>query len=780
MNKFIYLLYLFVLFFSPLAFGTVEQWSLAIVEICSLAVAAIYYLHLTSEGKKSVHVVGIFPLSLLLLFVAFQMVPLPPALVKAIAPGNYAVYESISKVVDPGWIPLSIDPRATLHEFMRLASGIAFYCVTVQLLSHPERLKKTVRIVLMLGAAVALLAVMQRVSSPDKIFWFRNVPQNATPFGPWVNANQFAGYIELLVPLMFGLLVYSRPRIKDEASLKVKVVSFFSMPTLHLHLFYGAGTLVMILAMFVSLSRGGILSLIVAGVVFFFLYNRKFPHRGRWLLLGMFVTFLFALFWAGWDTILNEFNHSFDASGRLSDGRLTLWQDCLNIMKNFPLFGAGFGSFLALYPSFKTIEDTLIYDHAHNDYIELVTDGGLVGILLVCCFMIILLGHSWKMIRVRRDQYSILAGIGAVSGIAAIGAHSVTDFNLHNGAVFQYFFFICGVLVAAVNCRFNYFEPGTLLKCRPKRDNYIIGGTGLLLAAAVGVIQFGSFYANYLYRQVSTVYVSRHLARSHLEKMAAQMESATTFDPLEGLYSHKLGTIRWSLGDHEESLREYREAARKNPMEGVYLQQLGLLEPDPDIARQLIETGYSRAIKKSVLALNYAEWLLWKGRRGEALELFRKRMAEEYLEIPQWMVIFDGYDITREELIFVLPQSVDAYLFFGRYCEVNRSLEEASFFYWEALDYLPDSKSEIDPGWFLASMDYFRRHGKEEIGEEILRRAVDSMPEYAEFHLRLGAVYFKRGITYRAKEEFERVLILEPGNSQARSYLRKMGFADSY
>lgn len=780
MSKSAYYLFLFCLVFSPLAFGTVEQWSLVTIECITAVSCLLFFLHAWYHQKSCLKVTGLVPLTLLLVLAVVQLVPLPVPLVRFLSPGTYEVYAPVLAMLDADqWIPLSLNRQETIFELLRLTSYAMFYVLTVQMLSHPARLKRTINIVVFLGGAIAILAIIQRVSSPDKIYWFRTLPANANPFGPWVNSNQFCGFMELVFPLILALFLFYRPRVKDDESFREKLVSIFTVPGVHLHIFLGFGAVMILLSVFVSLCRGGILSITVAIVTFLYLYNRKFPKKGRGTLLMVFCCFFFMVSWFGWDTILAEFNQSFDDSGNFSDGRLSLWADCLKIIKTFPFFGAGFGTFLSIYPSYKTIESDLIYDHAHNDYLELFTDGGLIGFLLASWFIVSVLWQGWRMIRARRDKYSILLGTGAISGIVALLAHSVTDFNLHNGAVGLYFFFTCGVLSASVNCRFDYFSPGSLLPKLAPEKNIWFAGLAAAVFLIISVIQFGVFLGGYKYAHIKNVYINKQLSVEKLEKIAETMKIAQLAAPFEGLYTYKLGSVLWYLNDPASAIQLHAAAALKNPLDGIFLQQLGLLRGDEKDARLLIDEGYRRALHKQTLVVNYAEWLLWKGQRGEALTVLRSRLEQDYRQVTKLMPMLNSYEISQQELLELLPHDVDTWLYFGSYCEANRTLEEATFFFGKALDFLPSTES-IDSKWFKQVIHFHRRHGQDAEALEVIRKAVERVPEDAELHILLGDHYLNEGITYRAKEEYERALVIDPGNRQARSELRRMGFEDSY
>lgn len=773
-------LFLFTLVFAPLAFGTVEAWSLSIVEISTAAAFFLFYLSAWFHKDSTLKVPGILPLVLLLGVIGLQLLPLPVSVVKVLSPQTYAVYSPLFQVGhEQGWLPLSVNQRAALHELLRFGSYGLLYVLTVQLLSDPGRLRKTAGMVVFLGSAIALLALIQNVGSPDRIYWLRKVPANANPFGPWINPNQFAGFMELVSPLAFGLFLFYRPRVRSSESFREKFVTFFTIPRIHLYLFLWFGAVLMVLSVFVSLCRGGILSIIAGGVVFFFLYRRKFPGRSSFIFLTLAVAVVLAISWFGWDIILSEFNQKIDSAGHIREGRLLLWKDTLALIRDFPLFGAGFGSFIHIYPLYKSFAGSLIYDHAHNDYLELLTDGGVVSLLLATWFVVTVLLHGWKMIRVRRDRYAVFIGIGAISGIVSLLVHSVTDFNLHNGAVGYYFFFLLGLLVASVNARFSYGGSASLLKKQPPGLTLPIVFFGLAWCVCVVIVQVGSYRAWSGYQSIKNIYVNPHLGRKLLWKIAGTMDKAERQDPFHGLYSYKNGTALWYMGEKRAALEKYILAFRKNPLEGIFLQQLGLLQKDERIAEKLLEEGYRRTLNKDILIASYVEWLLWGGQRSRAVEVLSRSMHDAPGQAVAWAGLLREYSFSHEELEKIIPENSKIWVDFGRHFSNLGLKKEAVYFFDRAEKLLMEEENPAMES-YSSLIRFFYRQGFDARALNVLRRAVEKLPNEPCFHLLLGHYYQKENIVYRAKEEFERVLFLDPGNKKAVKALRQLGFADSY
>ena len=131
------------------------------------------------------------------------------------------------------------------------------------------------------------------------------------------------------------------------------------------------------------------------------------------------------------------------------------------------------------------------------------------------------------------------------------------------------------------------------------------------------------------------------------------------------------------------------------------------------------------------------------------------------------------YEFSQEEIERVLPRSVQSWVRYGDYLEKTGDIEGAGYFRAEALDFLY-LEDEIKPGWFTQLISYYRRQKQPDKAVDIIRQGIYYLPYYAPFRVWLGDYYQQQGITYRAWEEYERAVILEPGNENYRRKLKKL------
>jgi len=352
------------------------------------------------------------------------------------------VYQETIGIVEPvQWVSLSMNKRATVLEFFRYSTYVFFYILTVQLFTRKTFFKKVVNHVVTLSVFIAILAILQYFLSADQIYWFRNVPKNATPFGPYIYHNHYAGFMEMVFPLSLALFLYYRPVVLY-GTFRQRMFDFLNNQRSNVHFLFGLSTIIIGASIFLSYSRGGIISMLISLCFLAIMLAFQNTRQNTYILLPMITIFiLFSVGWFGWDFIFERFEKIRNAEGLIHDTRLLLWKDTLDIIKQFPISGTGFGTFVDIYPGYRSVPERLIFNHAHNDYLELLANAGLIGAGLFAWFMISLFRTVIRVFRIRRDPYSIILCLAGMTGILSILLHSVTDFNLNNGANGLYFFF---------------------------------------------------------------------------------------------------------------------------------------------------------------------------------------------------------------------------------------------------------------------------------------------------------------------------------------------------
>jgi O-antigen ligase len=187
--------------------------------------------------------------------------------------------------------------------------------------------------------------------------------------------------------------------------------------------------LAMSLTVVLTGSRSGIASLILAFAVLGAAMWRSLRHGQRRLLVPVYlgVIVLGALAWGGIDTLAARFaNAPVEAEGRLS-----AWRDSVTIMRHFPVFGTGLGTYGHAMLVYQTSDRASMYAQAHNDYIQLAAEGGLlVGLPVIVVAVIIARGIRRRLTSPEDDLLTAWIRRGAVAGIIGVGAQSLVEFSL--------------------------------------------------------------------------------------------------------------------------------------------------------------------------------------------------------------------------------------------------------------------------------------------------------------------------------------------------------------
>ncbi len=774
MHKAVYRIFLFVLLFSPLAFGSVETWSLALMQCLTAAALLMLVGTGARRGEARLYEVpGFLPLLCLWVYMFFQVLPLPAAAVKLLSPATYGLYQGTAGILEPsGWMSLSLNKKATVLEGVRFTSYAMFYVLTVQLLSGAGRLRKTAALVSVFATALALSSILQHFAAPEKVLWFRELTRGGIPFGPYVNRDHYAGFMGMVLPVVVGLLLAYKPKVAYK-SLRETVVGIFNQRRTNVYVLLVFSAVLIGASVFVSLSRGGIISLCFSMLLLGALLLGKDLKRGLVIML-VFVLLLFSVGWFGWEPVFERFGRLRGASGDISDLRVDLWKDSLGIIGRFPVFGTGFGSYVHVYKVFGSISNGRIVDHAHNDYLELLVEGGLVGSALAGWFLAAVFIRTARALAVRMEPYSIYLALGALAGMAYFLFHGFTDFNLHIGANGLYFFFLAGLAVSAAHTRIR--RDGTYLKGMgrpfPAKHLALAALAALLVTGAnAGVITAKSGFSS-----VEDMELDRHTPAEALKRMKERAYRASIFDPLEAKYPYAGADAALLLSEKDQALRHYGKAVGLDPLNGGYLQRAALAfsqREDYEMADKLLASGAACEPMNPAVHRRYALWLFWRGERERGLVEMGRAISIEPENTRGYIaaMLLRGLDLGEMER--ALPEKARPYLDYGDFLLETGRKGMAERAYLKAVEYAVGEK-EPDPSYFLRVRRHFAKDGRLDEALGVMRKAASALPDNAGIRITLGSLYERTGIPYRAAEEYGKALLIDPGNKYARKRIESL------
>ncbi|MEA2649038.1 MAG: hypothetical protein QOG61_1473 [Candidatus Binataceae bacterium] len=511
--------------FAPFAFGAVHRWAYTLIETAQFALLIGWMAHVRLEGAKPArsavtraNVAGLtLPTSLFALLLAFQIVPIPPALMRVISPATYHLYTEsfpgwpetapyqalraawsssprgapalqlilppvgVQKPVraraaapaeaakaksavperpspaklghfgDLRWRSISIAPSVTWASFIELFACCGFFFL---ILCYPfgfvgaERetnarfMRQLVLAVVAIGAAVALIGLVEKATWNGRILWFfvpqdwaAAAPEKVRASGPFVNPDHFANFLAMILPLAMVGAIFPLASVHREHATDLRtpcaVAAFLITAGIVLSLSRGAwiaSTVGVCIGLGLSFNHAGDRAPALL---------RRLGVRTLPLMLGGFGIFLLLMLFVIGPSGRDEAASRIGATLTQGDSlglKPSAWRDSLRMIADFPLFGVGLGCWPEIFPHYQRPPAMqFFYRQPENDYIQFLAETGLAGTLLAIWFGTMV----WRKCRAAAAQLSarqwpLFAGFSA--GLTAALIHEFFDFGLHTPA----------------------------------------------------------------------------------------------------------------------------------------------------------------------------------------------------------------------------------------------------------------------------------------------------------------------------------------------------------
>jgi len=783
------ILFFFLFIFTPLAFGTTESWSYAIMETATGTACLLFFISILNHKQNFYKVPGLIPLVIFLFYILFQLVPLPPPVVKFLSPGAFLIHQTTNMLADTSsWMTISINQKATLSEFFRYTTYVMFYVFTVQMLVKKETFQSTVIVIAVFGGLLAFSSILQFYLTEDMALWFRYSPTNSIVVGPYVNHNHYAGLMELIFPVVLGLFLFYRPRIGHTSLIK-GVIEILNQEKANIHILIGASALLIVISIFVSLSRGAMISTCFSLLLFtFFLVNRKISKGNTLVIIGIIMLTALSIGWFGWDQIFERFAKLKNAQGIIYESRLDFWKDTLKIIRHYFFTGAGIGTFSHIYPLYRTVTMKNFLTHAHNDYLELLAEGGIIGFLLAASFLLTFFYQTYRVFLKRRDAFSIYLYIGCITAMVSILLHSFTDFNMHIGANGLWFFFVAGIAVSSANTGMRKNSKKTRL---PEINSFnkklslcfIISVTAIFMTVYNISNLLGIFY----YSNIKNYRMSINTPPSIIKKIEKVADFASRFDPLVADYPFTKANTAWFSSELKKARSLFITSIYLDPVSSMHLNRFATF-----LAKQGDTNKAETAFKKSMIydqsnaeyIFQYAAWLFAEHNSKKALEYMKKTLEfdQKYVDRVLTAMVVAGVNVHQMEK--AIPDMPGPSIAFAQFLYDTGDIEGAIDRYLEALDLIENNKTNpsysqerqnhITRTLFFKVFWFFKNHNDIKNAMQVMERAEKNLPMDARIKVMLGDLYYQQGILYKAREKYDHALLLDPGNRKAFKMMKKI------
>lgn len=393
-----------LLMFGPLAFGAVEPWSIFVLETGSCALALLWLAKQRIAGEITILWNPLFlPMSAFGLLILLQIL-----------------------------LGTSAYPHDTISGG-RLYPAYGLLCfLATQSLLRTSQARKIAAILTSYGSGLAIFSLLQGVSANGKLYWLRQPRLGGWIYGPYVNHNHYAGLMELLVPIP---LVFALSRLAPE---KKRVAA-------------GIAAAIMVGTIFLSGSRGGMISICVEMTVFAVILLRQ--KEGMRMVVGaaaFALVLLSMLTWLGGKELTSRVSSiSKETSSEISGGtRLSIDRDALRMFRARPVLGWGLRTFPVVYPQFRSFYTNFFINEAHNDYLQLLDEMGVLGFAVMLWFLMIVYRRGFAKSKDWNTNVTGAVTLACILAATGILVHSLFDFNLQIPANAAIFYVFCSLATA--------------------------------------------------------------------------------------------------------------------------------------------------------------------------------------------------------------------------------------------------------------------------------------------------------------------------------------------
>jgi hypothetical protein len=413
-----------IIVLTAVPYGTAESWSKALFESAIFFLALLWIVHGLFDGSWRIGSPRLLaPMVGLVVLAAVQSL----------------AWWQVDSAGEKVWFALSSDPFETRLFAFRIAALILALVLIVRFTSNAKRLGTLVHAIIAVAVASALFGIARQATQhgagDPALVLSRLLPGSG--YAQFINRNHFAFLMEMALGLVIGVALMQRGRLE------------------RLLLYLSAAVLICA-AVALSGSRGGLLAITVqiifAGLVFVNFRTSATGSRTagrrwvRWMrsiaattiiACALLVIIVAGVAWLGGDqlatgveTATAEMSGVDPAEAHQGSRRRDEWRATWLMFKAHPIAGAGLGGFWAEVPVSHEGSGVSTPQQAHNDYLELLASGGILGAALFIWFAVALIREARHSVKTS-EGFQRAVSLGAIIGLVGVGVHSIVDFGLH-------------------------------------------------------------------------------------------------------------------------------------------------------------------------------------------------------------------------------------------------------------------------------------------------------------------------------------------------------------
>ncbi len=327
------------------------------------------------------------------------------------------------------WRVISFDPQSTRLATMKLLAYVLALGLLLRYTNTRHRLRALIYLVIGIAVLSAVFGMVRQMTQHEAGFVLPGL-MPGQGYGQFINRNHFAFLMEMGLGLTLGLIVAGGVRREKM-------------------LIYLAPALLLWAALVLTNSKGGILSMLSQMLFLVLIYSlsrpeREASERPTWLLravrssvvrgaiiIALLIGLVFSVFWLGGERLESRIglNDEINATGRDVTPRIEIWRATWQVIKAHPVFGVGFGAYWVSIDEFSDRSGKFKPFEAHNDYLDILASGGLIGLALAGWVVFLVIKRARLQLRTT-DSFRRAACAGALVGLFGVAVHSLVEFGL--------------------------------------------------------------------------------------------------------------------------------------------------------------------------------------------------------------------------------------------------------------------------------------------------------------------------------------------------------------
>ena len=725
-NKIIEYGILGLIVFSPLPAASVHEWSILVIQLTVLLMMGAYILKREKPLNNKILSRSLkwprYAFFSLFVFLFIQILPMPVFLVKLISSGTHYFHRLFSTdFSNIKFMSISLIPSHTIRESLELLSYFFLGFLIVKTITRKKQIKRIFYILIFVGVFEAFYGFYELFNKNPRILFYKKIYGLDSVSGTFVNRNHFSGYLEMIIPLAIGLIL-ARIDFFSLADLKWREkILHLSKKGFYSSLLISLGIIIMSLAIIFSKSRSGVFLLVFTFILFsgsaFIPADREKRHRRRVKTLFRVLFLIIILFslYSGIDAVMERF--ALDKV--LNENRPLYWSNTIHIVGNYPLFGSGFGTFASVYPAYEKALTSAHLSHAHNDYLEYLSELGAVGLLLLLGGILFLLVNSLLIWRVRKHPEVKGLALGGIVAVICILIHSITDFNLHIPANMLLFTIVLVMTLVTASYKKTEIiqnEKPVIARIPIWNMTNLKKALALVVFIVIFIIDISIYWNQHLLHRQQTI--------EEADQKIKILVKANKVYPLNDLVYYELGKAYFDLGiqtleedcavstDHfQKSIQNFKQSLRLNPTSRFchfyYAQSLFFMSYlVPSFNKSFYEmykkaallAGHNSQIFYEVGKVFLSQWpKLSDDNRKFTIDTLKKIISgADTTKLQTLMNIWEMNKLDYKVMEKILPEDIKIYRIYAKFLgEKSLSLEERQKTL-EKAEYLEFEKAKSD------------------------------------------------------------------------------------